>query len=88
MSDENNLYRANVIANNSLRVGGVQIDASHITPKFLSDTLHEVDGIEANVATGYHAIEFLLWVQDLNDTSPGAGNRPATDFNLENGTVR
>ncbi len=85
-SDENNLYRANVIANTSLRVGGVQIDASHITPELLSETLHEVDGIEANVATGYHAIEFLLWGQDLNGTSPGAGNRPATDFNLENCT--
>ncbi|BBB24661.1 imelysin family protein [Amphritea japonica] len=85
-SDENTLYRANVIANTSLRVGGVQIDASHITPEFLSDTLHEVDGIEANVATGYHAIEFLLWGQDLNGTSPGAGNRPATDFNLEHCT--
>ena len=28
---------------------------------------------EANVATGYHAIEFLLWGQDLNGTGPGAG---------------
>jgi putative iron-regulated protein len=32
------------------------------------------------VATGYHAIEFLLWGQDLNGTGPGAGNRPASDF--------
>ena len=36
--------------------------------------------IEANVATGYHAIEFLLWGQDLNGTGPGAGNRPWTDY--------
>ena len=43
-------------------------------------SLHEIDGVEANVATGYHAIEFLLWGQDLNGTGPGAGNRPATDF--------
>ena len=27
------------------------------------------------MATGYHAIEFLLWGQDLNGTNPGAGNR-------------
>ncbi|WP_428034219.1 imelysin family protein [Amphritea sp.] len=85
-SDENAQYRANVIANTSLRVGGTLIDASKITPELLSDTLHEVDGIEANVATGYHAIEFLLWGQDLNGTSPGAGNRPASDFSLDNCT--
>jgi putative iron-regulated protein len=35
------------------------------------------------VATGYHAIEFLLWGQDLNGTEPGAGNRPATDYDLK-----
>jgi len=38
------------------------------------------------VATGYHAIEFLLWGQDLNGTGPGAGNRPATDFDTANCT--
>jgi len=85
-SDENEQFRANVIANTSLRVGGVEIDASKITPELLSETLHEVDGIEANVASGYHAIEFLLWGQDLNGTNPGAGNRPATDFSLDNCT--
>lgn len=29
---------------------------------------------------GYHAIEFLLWGQDLNGTGPGAGARPYTDY--------
>ena len=38
--------------------------------------------MEANVATGYHAIEFLLWGQDLNGTGPGAGSRPYTDFDV------
>lgn len=85
-SDENTQYRANVIANTTLRVGGTLIDASRITPELLSGTLHEIDGIEANVATGYHAIEFLLWGQDLNGTAPGAGNRPASNFSLENCT--
>ena len=42
-----------------------------------SGTLQEAGGIEANVATGYHAIEFLLWGQDLHGTGPGAGKRPA-----------
>jgi putative iron-regulated protein len=33
---------------------------------------------EADVTTGFHAIEFLLWGQDFN--ADGPGNRPATDF--------
>ena len=42
------------------------------------------NGGEANVTTGVHAIEFLLWGQDLNGTQPGAGNRPASDYNVIN----
>jgi len=83
-SDENALYTANVVANKTLKVGGKSIDASHITPALLSDTLHEIDEVESNVATGYHAIEFLLWGQDLNGTGPGAGARPASDFDVNN----
>ena len=85
-SDENLLYTANVIANPVLKLGNKTIDATHITPQLLAETLHEVDEVEANVATGYHAIEFLLWGQDLNGTEKGAGARPATDFSLENCT--
>lgn len=33
---------------------------------------------EADVTTGYHAIEFLLWGQDASPTGPG--DRKATDF--------
>ena len=51
-----------------------------------ADKLQEAGGVEANVATGYHAIEFLLWGQDLNGTGPGAGNRPATDYDPKNCT--
>lgn len=83
-SDENALYTANVIANKTLKVGGKMVDASQITPALLSDTLHEIDEIESNVATGYHAIEFLLWGQDLNGNGPGAGARPASDFDVNN----
>ena len=50
---------------------------------FLSDTLHEIDEVESNGATGYHVIEFLLWGQDLHGTNPGAGMRPASDYSLE-----
>ena len=85
-SADNPYYTANVIANPSLRLGGKTIDAAKITPELLSGTLHEVDGVEANVATGYHAIEFLLWGQDLNGTSAGAGNRPHTDYDTKNCT--
>ena len=79
-SDSNALYVANVIANPILTVDGIEVDATEITPALLQDSLQEAAGIEANVATGYHAIEFLLWGQDLNGTGPGAGNRPFTDY--------
>ncbi|MFO1153781.1 MAG: imelysin family protein [Rhodospirillales bacterium] len=84
-SDENPLYTANVIANPSLKLGKKTIDAKVINAKLL-ESLQEAGEVEANVATGYHAIEFLLWGQDLNGTGPGAGKRPATDFSLKNCT--
>lgn len=79
-TDENALAALNVIANPTFQLSGETIDASEITPTLLAETLHEADGIEANVATGYHAIEFLLWGQDMNGHGPGAGNRPWTDY--------
>lgn len=91
-SDQNAFYAVNVIANAKLSVGGKTIDATTITPELLVENLHEADGNEANVATGYHAIEFLLWGQDLNGTGAApadrtgspqerhSGNRPHTDF--------
>lgn len=85
-SDENKLYTANVIANKEIEIDGKKVDASKITPEFLSGTLQEAGDIEANVATGYHAIEFLLWGQDLNGTGPGAGKRPYTDYDKANCT--
>lgn len=84
-NDENPYAQANVIANPVFDISGTTIDATEITPAVL-ESLHEVDGIEANVATGYHAIEFLLWGQDLNGTDHGAGNRPASDFDVANCT--
>lgn len=41
------------------------------------EALNEQGG-EKNIATGYHAIEFLLWGQDQNADGPGA--RPFTDY--------
>ena len=82
-SPENELYAADVIANTSLTIGGKKLNTSKITKELLADTLQEAGGVEANVATGYHAIEFLLWGQDLNGTGPGNGNRPASDYNTK-----
>ncbi|WP_369412828.1 imelysin family protein [Neoroseomonas alba] len=78
-SDENPLFTANIIASRQITHAGEMIDVSTITPEVLT-RLHEVGGVEANVTIGYHAIEFLLWGQDLNGTGPGAGNRPYTDY--------
>lgn len=39
--------------------------------------LHELFS-EVSIFTGWHAIEFLLWGQDLSTTGPG--NRPYTDY--------
>jgi putative iron-regulated protein len=47
------------------------IDAAVLTE------LNEQDG-ETNISTGWHAIEFLLWGQDLSDTGPG--ERPVEDY--------
>jgi putative iron-regulated protein len=85
-SDENPLYVANVIANKEIMLGGETIDASAITKDLIGNKLHEAGDVESNVATGYHAIEFLLWGQDLNGTGPGNGARPATDFSTTNCT--
>lgn len=48
--------------------------------KITRDALIEENerGGEENIAAGWHAIEFLLWGQDLNENGPG--NRPYTDY--------
>ncbi len=83
MSDENPYYTANIIANPTLSVGRGTIDTHSLDKSTLSQQLHELGDVESNVATGYHAIEFLLWGQDLNGTGPGAGDRPASDYDTE-----
>lgn len=79
-TDENAFAALNVIATPVFTLSGQEIDATDITPELISGTLHEADGIESNVAAGYHAIEFLLWGQDLNGHGAGAGARPWTDY--------
>ncbi len=84
-SDANAFYTANVVANKKMEINGSMIDAVNISPAFLQD-IHEAGEVESNVATGYHAIEFLLWGQDLNGTGVGAGSRSYTDFDTANCT--
>jgi putative iron-regulated protein len=83
-SDENDLYLANVINSQQVNINGTLVDVSNITPDLIANTLHEAEEVESNVASGYHAIEFLLWGQDLNGTNSGAGARPASDYDIKN----
>ncbi|MDC0675253.1 imelysin family protein [Nannocystis radixulma] len=55
-------------------------------PELTRDVLIERNGAEGedSISTGWHAIEFLLWGQDLDPAGPGA--RPYTDF-VDGGTA-
>lgn len=74
----------NIINSDSITVGSAKQDTSTITPELLAE-MNEIGGSEANVTTGYHAIEFMLWGQDTNGVKEGAGNRPVTDYMTEAG---
>ena len=79
ISEDNPFYTANIIGTKQIKVAGQLINASIINGDLLR-TFQEIDEVESNVATGYHAIEFLLWGQDLNGNEAGAGMRPASDY--------
>lgn len=51
-------------------------------PQITTELLIELNeaGGETNVSTGWHAIEFLLWGQDLNPLGPGS--RPVEDYTV------
>ncbi len=83
--DDNPLYTANIIANKKLRIGAKMLDATKIGKKLIKGLNSALD-VQANVGSGYHAIEFLLWGQALEGKGPVVGNRPATDFDLNNCT--
>ena len=44
------------------------------------------EGGEENVSTGWHAIEFLLWGQDMNENGPGS--RPVEDYTTNDNADR
>lgn len=56
------------------------IEGSDAIDQALLIAQNGADDNEANVATGVHAVEFMLWGEDNNGTAAGAGERPATDF--------
>lgn len=56
--------------------GIVQNSSLSLTKEILAEENQKND--EKDVTTGYHAIEFLLWGQDLSLDSPG--KRPASDY--------
>jgi putative iron-regulated protein len=87
---------------------GPEAGAPSVSPNIIADlervphidkaviaALDQDGGDERNVATGYHAIEFLLWGQDLNegeaewdgasprDATPG--HRPLSDYDTRGG---
>ena len=66
--------------------GGIINDPQHfpqLTPTVLASS-DERGGIE-NLSTGYHALEFLLWGQRVDQTD-GPGQRPFTDY-VDGGTA-
>ncbi len=76
--------------------GSESVNVKKITVKAIT-ALNE-NGGDANVATGYHAIEFMLWGQDQdysnfvkNGVTKGAlsaGNRPLSDFTTDKNASR
>ena len=74
----------NIINSDSITVGSIKQDTGTITSELLAE-MNEIGGSEANVTTGYHAIEFMLWGQDTNGVKEGAGNRPVTDYATDAG---
>jgi putative iron-regulated protein len=69
-----------------LDIVGNAKDFPAITPELVA-AQNEAGG-EKNIASGYHAIEFLLWGQDLNVPPESAGQRPYTDYVVAPGADR
>jgi len=67
------------------------VDVTKITPEVIGSL--NTNGGDANVAAGYHAIEFMLWGQDqdynnmivdsVTNGAMTAGQRPLTDFTTD-----
>ena len=79
--DENHIDAVQLDSYNAapgLNIIGDAKSFPEITPELIA-AQNEAGG-EKNIASGWHAIEFLLWGQDRNDPPDAAGQRPFTDF--------
>ena len=65
-------------ADPSLKSGIIRDSARYPSVAGAIVRLHNQRGGETNVCTGWHAVEFMLWGQDLSETGPGT--RLASDF--------
>ena len=81
---DNPYARLNLIAADRVRIAGRTLNTEPMR-RIVLEQAQNLSRISTNVATGYHAIEFMLWGQDLHGTGPGAGERPWTDFAREAG---
>ena len=87
--DENQIDAVRIDLYNAapgLNIVGNPQEFPQITPELVA-AQNEAGG-EKNVASGYHAIEFLLWGQDLNEPPDSAGQRPYTDYVVAPGADR
>ncbi|MDW5290341.1 imelysin family protein [Formosa sp. PL04] len=77
------------VSDNGTIINGGIVNNLEVFPEITKDVLEGLNenGGEKNISVGYHAIEFLLWGQDLTAPSEKlAGQRPYTDF-VEGGTA-
>ncbi|PIB36640.1 peptidase m75, imelysin [Reichenbachiella sp. 5M10] len=91
--DESHIDYVTVDSNGDGQVGGEGkniINSPDEFPTITKEVIAEQNenGGETNVSSGYHAIEFLLWGQDVS-ADAGGGERPYTDYTtLENADRR
>lgn len=79
-ASDNPYYAANLIGTGQIEIDGEVQTIDRFTPDLIRDTLEGAGGVDANVASGFHAIEFLLWGQDTEKAEDRMGLRPVTDF--------
>lgn len=75
------------VVSNGQRIDSGIINSPIQYPVITKELLESANGklSETSLYTGYHAIEFLLWGQDLYENGPG--QRPYTDYLIEGGTA-
>ncbi|WP_370979781.1 imelysin family protein [Agaribacterium sp. ZY112] len=75
------------------QVNAWPLDENHIVALIEGDEEINIDLLlaqngandnEANVTTGVHAVEFMLWGEDTHGTEAGSGERPASDYDVAN----